>query len=298
MPRILALALGFAVAAQVFVAAPAMAADAAKPSEDPVVATVNGSDIRLTDVAQAQQLLPDPYRGYPLHLIFGDLLNMVIDQRIAAQAARDKGLHEDEDLRRTLARIESQLLQRALVEQHVTDAVTEEAMKALYDQKMAEATPGDQVHARHILVDSEAEAKQIIEELEGGADFAETAKTRSTGPSKTKGGDLGFFKEGEMVEEFSKAAFALEVGATTKEPVQTQFGWHVIKVEERKKADVPTFEQSQEQLRAELSQQIAAAFVKELRDNATVERFNIDGSPAEPAAEPAAEATEESVKSN
>lgn len=295
MPRTLALALGFVAAVQLLAAGMAAAADdATKSPDNPIVATVDGSQIHLTDVAEAQQLLPDPYRGYPLHLIFPDLLEMVIDQRIAAQAARNRGLHEDEDVKRMLARIESQILQRALVERHIRETVTEAAMKELYDQKMAETVPGDQVHARHILVDSEAEAKQIIGELEAGADFAETAKNRSTGPSKSKGGDLGFFKEGEMVEEFSKAAFALEVGGTTKEPVQTQFGWHVIKVEERKKADIPTFEQSQEQLRAELSQQVASAFVKELRGGVQIERFNIDGSSAD-----SAETTEEEpAKSN
>jgi peptidyl-prolyl cis-trans isomerase C len=309
MPRVFALALGFAAAAQLFVAGMAVAADdAAKPAEDPVVATVNGNQVHLTDVAQAQQLLPDPYRGYPLHLIFNDMLNMVIDQRIAAQAARDRGLHEDEGVKRYLARIESQILQRTLLERHVRENVTEAALKELFEQKMSEEVPGDQVHARHILVDSEAEAQQIIQELAAGGDFAELAQNRSTGPSKSKGGDLGFFKEGEMVEEFSKAAFALEVGATTKEPVKTQFGWHVIKVEERKQADKPTFEQSQEQLHAELSQQVAAAFIKELRVGAEIERFNIDGSVPEAAKEaegdkeaeemPAKEAEEAPAKAN
>jgi peptidyl-prolyl cis-trans isomerase C len=119
----------------------------------------------------------------------------------------------------------------------------------------------------------------VIKELQDGGDFAEVAKTRSKGPSGPNGGDLGFFGEGQMVPAFSKIAFAMKAGETTDEPVQTQFGWHVIKVEARRKVEPETLENSQEQLRIALSRQIGSAFLKGLRETATVERFNLDGTP-------------------
>lgn len=258
--------------------APAAAPEAAPANENPVVATVNGKDLHLIDVVRVKQQLPDPYRGYPLNMIFDQLLDILIDRNLVAAEARSRGIDKEDNIRETIARIEEQVLERALLEKHLRDTITDEALRAQYDKLVETAVAGEQIHARHILVESEAEAKQIIEELAGGADFAQLASDRSTGPSKTKGGDLGYFGEGEMVPEFSQAAFALQPGETTKEPVQTQFGWHVIKVEDRRKAEAPSFEETREQLTEELSREIGAAFVKDLRGKAEIARFNIDGS--------------------
>ena len=251
----------------------------AQSADDPVVATVNGTKVMLSDVQLAHQQLPDPYRGYPMNMIFGDLLNIVIDRRIAVVAAREQSLQDDEEVKLTMARLEEQVLQRVLLERHINEQLTEEILRKGYDKMVSSTDAPEQISARHILVDSEAEAKQIIEELTGGADFAELAKKRSTGPSSAKGGDLGFFEKGQMVPEFSEAAFALKIGEFTKAPVQTQFGWHVIKLEDRRSSEPPTFEASQDQLKAELSQQIGSAYVKSLRTAATVEKFKMDGTP-------------------
>ncbi|MBT3361496.1 MAG: peptidylprolyl isomerase [Rhodospirillales bacterium] len=253
----------------------------AQAANDPVVANVNGTQVMLSDVQKAHQQLPDPYRGYPINMIFGDLLNIVVDRRIAALAARDQGLQDDAEVKDTMARLEEQVLQRVLLERQINEQITETALREAYDKMIADAVTAEQINARHILVESEADAKQVIEELNGGADFAELAKTKSTGPSGPKGGDLGYFEKGQMVPEFSEAAFALKIGEFTKEPVKTQFGWHVIKLEDRRTAEPPSFEASQDQLKAQLSQQIGSVYIKGLRETATIERFKMDGTPEE-----------------
>jgi len=274
MPKLFALVRVAAAAAVI-----AFAATAARAADDPVVATIDGSKILLSEIKRTAEQLPDPYRSYPLEMLYPDLLNMVIDRHIAAAEARKEGLADDPAVKATMARIEEQILQRALIDRHIEKQVTDAMLKAAYDKMLAESPAAETVHARHILVDSEAEAKQIIEELGKGADFAKMAEQRSTGPSKAKGGDLGYFAREEMVPEFSQAAFALKVGEITQKPVQTQFGWHVIKVEDRKTADAPTFEASREQLTAEISRDVGMAYIKDLRGKAKVERFNADGTP-------------------
>lgn len=278
MPRTFAVAPWVAAVALTLFAVPSLAAD------DPVVATVGTTQIHLSEVARTQQQLPDPYRTYPLQMLYPDLLDMVIDRHIAAAEARKQGLADDPAVKETMARIEDQLLQRTLLDRHVDKVLTDEVLKVRYDKMVAETPPSDLVHARHILVDSEAEAKSIIEQLGKGADFIKLAEEKSTGPSKSKGGDLGYFGQGEMVPEFATAAFALKPGEVTQTPVQTQFGWHVIKVEDRKKAEAPTFEEAREELKAEATREVGGAFVKELRTTAKVERFNMDGTPFTPPA--------------
>jgi peptidyl-prolyl cis-trans isomerase C len=133
------------------------------------------------------------------------------------------------------------------------------------------------------LLETEEDAKAVIAELKGGADFAETAKAKSTGPSADNGGDLGFFTKGRMVPEFSEAAFAMKVGEVSSTPVQTQFGWHVIKVDDRRQAPPPSFEESVDQLRDEGARQIIAAELVSLREGLEIKTFNLDGSEIEAA---------------
>ena len=152
-------------------------------------------------------------------------------------------------------------------------------VKARYEAEAKKLANIEQIKARHILVKTEDGAKAIIAELKGGGDFAELAKKKSTGPSATDGGDLGFFGKGQMVPAFEKAAYALNAGAFSETPVKTQFGWHVIKVEERKKADIPSFEEMEPAIRDRLSQDAGSAYIMKLRKEAKITRFNADGSP-------------------
>lgn len=262
--------------AMIVVAAPF---GAARAEDDPVVATVDGADIHLSEIDAAHQQLPQQYRGYPLKMLFPNLLEMVISRKVTADEARKEGLADDPEVKATMARIEDQVLQRALLDRYIKTKVTDEALKAAYDKMIKETPPSETVHARHILVDTEAEAKQIIKELNDGADFAKMAEEHSTGPSKSKGGDLGYFSKEEMVPEFSDAAFKLKPGEFTQEPVQTQFGWHVIKVEDRKAAEAPTFEEARDHLESELSTQAGSTYIESLVKKAQIKRFNMDGTP-------------------
>ena len=162
--------------------------------------------------------------------------------------------------------MQARALHNGYFQSKIQPVVTEEKMKARFDAEMAGAKPEQKVSARHILVKTEEEAKAIIKELESGADFAELAKSNSTGPSGPKGGDLGEFGKGQMVPAFEAAAFALEPGAFTKSPVQTQFGFHVIKVEKRIDQPLPTFEQSKNQLQQLLLTEAYTESVKSGRE--------------------------------
>ena len=189
-----------------------------------------------------------------------------------------------------LARARADVLRDALVQQKIAEGTTEDRLRDLYEgRKQSPDFAQEEVHARHILLGSEADAQAVIKELQGGADFATLAQERSTGPSAPSGGDLGYFQRGQMVPEFGDVAFALEPGQITPEPVQTQFGWHVIEVLDQRTAE-PTFEDSEPQLRQDLAREIVTALVADLRDDAEIERFNLDGTPMEATPEGAAPA--------
>jgi peptidyl-prolyl cis-trans isomerase C len=243
------------------------------------VAIVNGTEIRRSHVADAYDRLPDQYRSVPLEMLFQPLVSSLIETQLVADDARRLNIHKEERFQRALARIENQLLERALLSRRVEEGMTEKALKERYEALVEETSKKVEVRARHILVESEEAAKAVIVDLDKGADFAEAAKKKSKDPSGSSGGDLGYFGEGEMVPAFAQAAFALEVGRFSKAPVRTQFGWHVIKVEDRRKAKAPPYETVEDEIKTQLSRDLGAAFVDGLRKDAKIERFGPDGSP-------------------
>lgn len=249
-------------------------------ADDPVVAVVEGEKILRSELEAAQAQLPEQYRQLPLEMIYDPLLARVIDRRLLAREAERRKLETRPEVKEALARARREVLGDQLLEIAITEALTPERLQQAY--AMARAQPGfavEEVRARHILVKSEAEAKEVIAALAGGADFAELAKKRSIDPSvQQNDGDLGFFRRDTMVEPFAEAAFALEPGQTTREPVRTQFGWHVIRVEERRTV-APTFEEKEPELKEQVARETINALVAELRAKAKVERFAIDGSP-------------------
>lgn len=244
-----------------------------------VVANVNGLEIFRADIEEARLRLPERFNDVPLEAVYGLLVNSLIDSKLVAGEARKINLDKDPDFRKQLARIEEQVLERAFLTAYINKRITDQALAERYEEMVRQVAVKEEINARHILLETEAQAREVIAELKGGADFAELAKSRSKGPSGAEGGDLGFFGEGQMVPAFSDAAFALKPGDMTEEPVQTQFGWHVIKVEDRRTVQPPTLEESEQDLRLALSREIGAAFLQELRKSATVERFNLDGTP-------------------
>ena len=172
---------------------------------------------------------------------------------------------------RRMAFLKDRTLHNDYFKTQVVDGMTDADVRARYDQEVAATPPEKEVKARHILVDSEEQAKAVIGELDEGKDFIELAKEKSTGPSGPQGGDLGYFGRGRMVPEFEEAAFALEPGTYTKEPVKSQFGWHIIKVDDVRDVAPPPFEQVADQIRRVLLQERYLALVTEAREAANVE---------------------------
>ncbi|MCY0151172.1 peptidylprolyl isomerase [Hoeflea alexandrii] len=201
---------------------------------DPVVATVAGVEIRASELTLAEGDLDPQFARLPDEQRRVAALAAVIDIKTLARKAEAEALDETEEFKRLMAFQRDRALHNAIFKANVVDPVSDDDIKARYEQEIAAVPPEEEISARHILLETEEAANAVIAELDAGKDFAELAKEKSTGPSAAQGGDLGFFTKGRMVPEFEAAAFAITPGEYGKEPVKTQFGWHVIKVEERR----------------------------------------------------------------
>ena len=274
--RSLALALVFAIPA--FWARAQTAGEGAE--QDPIVAIVGGQEIHFSDVAAAQQRLPEQYRSAPLAAIYPSLVERLIDQELIVIAGRKANLGEDEEVRRRMALLEDDVIRDVYVDRHVRGIVTDEALRRRYEEFAQTIPPKEEIKARHILLEAEEEARAVIEEIEGGADFAVVAKEKSIGPSADGGGDLGYFTRDAMVPEFADAAFEMQPGEVSAAPVKTAFGWHVIKVEDRRSGAPPGFEEMRGQLASEMSQAAVSELIEALRANTAIERFELGGTPA------------------
>lgn len=252
--------LGFAIMLGGAALAPALAKDA-----DPVVATLDDYEIRLSDVQGARGLLPPQLQGQPMEVVYPLLLDALINSHLASKKAREMGLDDNVEYKKRMARIGDQILERLLLSQHIQEQITDEQVQKRYDELRERAKGIFEVHARHILVKTEDEAMDVIKKLQGGADFATLAQQRSIGPSGPKGGDLGWFGPGRMVRAFEDAALALLPGKFTGYPVQTTFGWHIIKVDERRPLTVASFEDTRPALVNELSAEAGQKFMEQLR---------------------------------
>ncbi len=266
--------------AQAQAPAPAPAPTPAPASADPVLARVDGQELRLSDLEEAARGLPEQLRGMPQQMLYPLLLDQLITQKALVNAARAQGLDRDPQVVARLRRAEEETLQQALLTRAISGEVTEEKLRARYDREVASRPPEEEVRARHILVGSESDARTALAEARRpGTDFAEVARRRSSGPGASEGGDLGFFKRSDMIPEFAEAAFALSPGQISTAPVRTQFGWHIIKVEERRQVPPPPFEEARESLRQSVLEEAVNAEVERIRTAARVERFGMDGSP-------------------
>ena len=228
--------------------APAAPAAPAQPAPDAVVATVGDMTITEADLALAAQDLQDQLQQVPADQRRAFLVTVLVDMKVMAKAARDAGLKDDPAFKQRMSYLEDRSLRQSYFAEKVAGAVTEEKIKAAYDAYVAGFTPVEEVHARHILVATEEEAKAIKAELDAGKPFEVLAMEKTTDPSgKQNGGDLGFFSKGMMVPAFESVAFTHEPG-TISDPVQSDFGWHIIKVEEKRMSAPPPIEQLQQQL--------------------------------------------------
>ncbi len=254
-------------------AAPAAPAEAAAPADPAaVVATVNGKNITEADLSMAEGELSQQFAQLPPEQRRAAALSAAIEIKVLADKAVADGLDKDPEFQRRVAFLQQRALHGEMVEKEVVGKITDDELRARYDKEIAAQPPVNEVHARHILVKTKEEAEKIIKELDGGADFQKLANEHTSDPSgKTNGGDLGYFGPGQMVPEFDKAAQALAVGAYTKEPVQTQFGWHVIKVEDKRAKQPPAFDAVKENVRSMVIRDKYFALVKQARADAKVE---------------------------
>lgn len=238
---------------------------------DTVVAIVGGETITEADLAFTAEDLGQELNSIPPDQIRAVLLAQMIDIKMMSQSGDKEGMRDDPLFKLRLEYLTDRALRRAYVKQAISDTITAEAVKAEYDKRIAAMPDEDEVHARHILVSSEDDAKAIKAEIDAGADFAELAKQKSIEPqAKQSGGDLGYFKRAVMVKPFADAAFAMEVGQVS-DPVQTQFGWHIIKVEDRRPAAKPTLEEMTQQIGNELYSARYRQVFNDLRKTAAIE---------------------------
>jgi peptidyl-prolyl cis-trans isomerase C len=257
----------------------AKSADAPLPPEalpvDATVATIEGKPVTAGEVRVAFQFLPQQYYYLPAEFLLETVLNQMIDVRLMADAARAEGI-DAADIERQVVFYRERLLRQAYLKKRADAEITPEIIKQRYEKMLKEAVPEDEVRAHHILVKTEAEAKAIADELAKGGDFEAIAKAKSIDEtSAKKGGDLGYFKKGKMVPEFAEAAFATAVGKVSA-PVQTQYGWHLIQVDDRHPAPIPKFEEVVPQLRDELAAEVVDSATKAVRGDKKIEISKLD----------------------
>ncbi len=229
------------------------------------VGKVNGKDIWLGDVLRAAERLPEEFQQTPLENYYAQLVADIIDSQLAAAAARNDGFDQKPEIADAMKMAANRVLAESWLAEKVRADVTETAIQNAYDKFIADTASREQVTASHILLETEADAKAVIAALQDGGDFAALAKEKSTGPSGPNGGALGTFGRGQMVPAFETAAFDLAVGSYSDTPVQTQFGWHVIKVDGKDIAPAPDLESMRAQLANNLSTQALGRLLEELR---------------------------------
>jgi peptidyl-prolyl cis-trans isomerase C len=240
---------------------------------DPVVARANGVDIHQSDIAFAEEeiggnmpnMAPEQKREY--------LINYLIDVIVLSQAAERQKLAERPEVKHRLAFDRNRLLMESLLQDTGRAALSDTAEHQVYDEAIKQVKNEEEVHARHILVPTEDEAKAILAQLKGGADFAALAKEKSKDPGAAEGGDLGYFTKDQMVPEFAAVAFKLDKGQLS-DPVKTQFGWHIIKVEDKRIKPTPAFEQVKPQIDNYVAHRAQSQLVEKLRSAANVERLD------------------------
>ncbi len=246
------------------------------PTAKTVLATVNGTDITLGHVIALRGRLPDQYQSLPDEVLLNGIVEQLIQQTVLMDAIK-----ANIDLRTSLG-LENEnraFLAAEMLARLSEHPVTEEDLKTAYDEKYDSAVPDQEYNASHILVKTEDEAKEIIKLLQDGADFATMAKEKSTGPSGPNGGELGWFGKGAMVPEFEAAVMSLGVGEISQ-PVKTQFGWHVVRLNEIRNQAIPTLDQVRPDLTMELQQANVEAELERLTKAATITRSDVVVDPA------------------
>jgi peptidyl-prolyl cis-trans isomerase C len=246
---------------------------------DPVVAKVNGVEIHQSDLDVAQEDMSEQLAQLPAEARRDYLITYLTDMLLVDKVADDQKVAQSVEFQRRLTFARNKLLMETMMQSVGKDAVTDAALRKVYDEAAKQIGDEQEVRARHILVETEADAKALLTELKKGTDFAALAKQKSKDPGAAEGGDLGYFTKDQMVPEFAEIAFKLDKGQTS-DPVKTQFGWHIIKVEDKRKREVPSFAQVKPQLESYLVRKAQADYVTKLRESAKIERTGGGPTPA------------------
>jgi peptidyl-prolyl cis-trans isomerase C len=257
------------------------ASDAAAPLQgpaDPVVASVEGHLIYLSDLGEASKTLPPNLRGLSFDTLYPVLLDRMVDHEALVMMAERKGLEQTKQVQHDIQEATERILEGAYLGQVAAPQVTEQAIQARYNREYANRPATEEVRARHILVGTEAEARKVLDDLKKGADFATVARLVSKDPDAAKGGDLGFFRREQVWPGFADVAFSLQPGQVAPNPIKNEFGWHVIKVEERRLVAPPSFSDIHDQLKQELLAAAVQRAIANARGQLAIHRYNLDGS--------------------
>lgn len=259
---------------------------------DPVVANVNGQKFTYSQVMEAKANLPKQYQSAPEDKIFPVLLNQVVDTYLIEKAAVAAGLENKPEIKKAIEKAKEGIIAQAYLLDKVKDVITDKSIQEKYSEVIKNFPQEKEVHLRHILVDNKGTADSVIKALKNGTDFKKLAKEKSKDGTAKDGGDLGFFRKSELPKELAEAAFALKPGAYSQEPVKTDFGWHVLLIEQVRDAVPPKFEDIKDELKGLMTQEAVVGVVKDLRSKAKIELFDKTGKPValdaeKPAASPA-----------
>jgi peptidyl-prolyl cis-trans isomerase C len=261
--------------------APAPVAVAApSPGTGPVIAKINGKELHASDYDVFVTQLPAQLQQMPKDKLYPLIVDELIATKLISGEAEKAKLDKDPEVQQKVANAQATIMQNVWLQRAIKAQTTDDMLKAKYDEFVKANPPQDEVHARHILLKTEAEAKDVIKQLDQGAAFERLAKEKSTEPGAAEsGGDLGYFTKDKMVPEFGEAAFKLDKNQYTKTPVHTSFGYHVVQVLDKRKQQLPTYEELKPQLEAAVAEDLVRKIVADLRSSAKVEKFNLDGTP-------------------
>jgi peptidyl-prolyl cis-trans isomerase C len=258
----------------------------AASADDPVVARVNGTEIRQSDINLAEDDLGESLHQMDPANKREQLIAYITDVILISKEAEKRNLQDNDELKRRQTFMRNKLLMVLMLQTHVKSQATDEELRKVYDEAMKNMSSEEEVRASHILLETEDEAKAILDQIKGGADFAELAKEKSKDPSaKEGGGDLGYFAKGQMVPEFSEVAFKMYPGQVSN-PVKSQFGWHIIKLEDKRNRQPPPFEVVKDQIFNFVARRAQTEFVAQLRETAKIERLDRPATPPVPPTPP------------
>lgn len=275
----LAKRMGYAAAAAVAIALTAVPTlSQAKAEDGGVAAVVNGNKIYKSQVETFMKAnnvkAEDQSKVYPI------VLDQLVDERLLQDAAHSANIEKSAEFQQRLAQLKENLAKQTYLENYLKDKVNDKVVKAEYEKLKKENKGVEEIHARHILLKTEDEAKQVIKSLDNGAKFEDLAKERSTDPSGKNGGDIGYVaKSDPILPAFTEAAFKVKPGTYAKEPLKTQLGWHVIMVEDKRERVVPELKTVEERIRNGLAQEAVKKLIQSLSTKADIKRFGMDGKP-------------------